>query len=101
MNGKLPSVPLEENVALMHDVRYEELRHNALERQVFARHGLVVLLRHGLASWMQEWSRMPTPMPLPSNSERMTSCPLSPDTNTEIINVLTAMALGHMQEVRI
>lgn len=86
----------------MHDVRYEELRHNTVERQAtFIRHGLVVLLRYGLATWIQEWSRMPSPSPLPSNGEKPTPRPLPPDTNTEVINVLTAMALGHMREVRI
>jgi hypothetical protein len=102
MSGGSPSVTSEDDVASMHDVRYEELRHNAVESQTpFARHGLVVLLRRGLATWMQEWSRMPSPLPLPSTGERPISCPLLPDTSTEVINVLAAMALGHMREVRI
>lgn len=85
----------------MHGVRYEELRRNAVERHgPFVRNGLAVMLRQGLAAWMQEWSRMPAPLPRPSGEERLTPCPLPAGTGAEVINVLAAMALGHMQEVR-
>ena len=43
-----------------HVVRYEELRRHAVERQILAgRLGLAVLLRQGLAAWVEQWSKMP------------------------------------------
>jgi len=64
-----------------HVARYEELRRHAVEQQILAgRLGLAILLR------------------LPS-AERSRPSPLPDDTSMDVINVLAAMALGHMQEV--
>ena len=82
-----------------HIVRYEELRQYAVERQILAgRLGLAVLLRQGLAAWVEQWSKMPAPPPAPS-VEISRQSPLPDDTSADVINVLAAMALGHMQEV--
>jgi len=82
-----------------HVARYEELRRQAVERQILAgRFGLAVLLRHGLAVWVEQWSKMPAPTPAPSAKISRPS-PLPDDTNADVINVLAAMALSHMQEV--
>lgn len=80
-----------------HIVRYEELRRHAAERQILAgRLGLAILLRQGLAAWVEQWSRMPAPAPCAENSR---PSPLPEDTSADVINVLAAMALGHIQEV--
>lgn len=85
--------------ASAHVARYEELRRHTVERQILAgRFGLAVLLRQGLAAWVDQWSKMPAPMPAPS-SELSRRSPLPDDTSADVINVLAAMALGHMQEV--
>ena len=70
-----------------------------MERQVLAgRFGLAILLRQGLAAWVEQWSRIPAPMSLPP-SEQTKPLPLPDDTSADVINVLAAMALGHIQEV--
>ena len=82
-----------------HVARYEELRRHAVERQILAgRFGLAVLLRQGLAAWVEQWSKMPAPTPAPS-AEISRPSPLPDDTSAAVINVLAAMALGHIQEV--
>ena len=85
--------------ASAHVVRYEELRRHAAERQILAgRFGLAVLLRQGLAAWVEQWSKMPAPRPAPS-AEKARPSPLPDDTSAEVIHVLAAMALSHLQEV--
>ena len=80
-----------------HIARYEELRRHVVEQQSLAgRLGLAVLLQHGLAAWVEQWSKMPTPTP-PVEISRPSLLP--DDNNTDVINVLAAMALSHMQEV--
>ena len=82
-----------------HVVRYEELRRHAVERQILAgRFGLAVLLRQGLAAWVEQWSKVPAPLPTPS-VEISRPSPLPDGTSADVIHVLAAMALGHMQEV--
>lgn len=82
-----------------HAVRYEELRQYAVERQILAgRLGLAVLLRQGLAAWVEQWSKMPAPTPAPS-VEISRQSPLPDETSADVINLLAAMALGHMQEL--
>ena len=80
-----------------HVARYEELRRHAVERQILVgRLGLAVLLRQGLASWVEQWSKVPASEP---STERSRPSPLSDDNSADVINVLAAMTLGHMQEV--
>jgi len=80
-----------------HVTRYEELRRHAVERQILAgRLGLAVLLRQGLAAWVEQWSKVPAPAP---SAERSRPSPLPDDSSADVINVLAAMALSHMQEV--
>ena len=50
-----------EHTAAEHAFHYEALRQHALERlPPIARHGLAVLLRQGVAVWMDAWSKVPT-----------------------------------------
>jgi hypothetical protein len=70
-----------------------------VEQQILAgRFGLAVLLREGLAAWVEQWSKMPAPTAAPS-TEVSGPSPLPDDTSTDVINVLAAMALGRIQEV--
>lgn len=83
--------------------RYEALRAHAVQRQAPAatRDGLVVLLRQGVASWMDAWSRLPTPPARPTQSERRQPSPLPAGTSAEVVRVLAAMTLGNLQEVHV
>ena len=90
------SAPPRQN-APAHVTRYEELRRHAVERQILAgRFGLAVLLRQGLAAWVEQYSKMPAPAP---SAEISRPSPLPEDTCADVINVLAAMALGRIQEV--
>jgi len=71
------------------------LRGAALKRQLFAdRLGLAVLHHQGLAAWVVQWSKLPASKP---RAERMTPRALPADTSTQVVHVLAAMALGHLQ----
>lgn len=87
-----------------HAVRYEALRAYVVQCDVPAsREGLIVLLRYGVAAWMSAWSRLPAaaePPPLPpTQAERQLPPPLSDSASEELVHVLAAMTLGHIQEV--
>jgi len=86
-----------------HAVRYETLRAYVVQRDVPAsREGLIVLLRHGIAAWMSAWSRLPAaaaPPPLRAQAERQPLPPLADNASAELVHVLAAMTLGHIQEV--
>lgn len=83
-----------------HAARYEALRCRALDphRALAARDGLAVLLREGVAAWMQAWSRLPAPAVQAAQDGRERP-PLPDGTSAEVVRVLAAMALGHIQEV--
>ncbi len=81
-----------------HVARYEELRGHAAKRQLLSvRFGLAVLLRQGLAAWVEQGSKMPAPTQAPS-AEIARPSALPHDTSADLINVLAAMALGHVRE---
>lgn len=84
-----------------HGACYEALRRHALRRdsRPEARDGLAVLLREGVAGWMQAWSKVPilTERETPEEHPR---APLPDGVSAEVILVLAGMALGHLQEVR-
>ncbi|MCP4002553.1 MAG: hypothetical protein GY725_00015 [bacterium] len=82
-----------------HVTRYEELRRHTVERQILTgRLGLAILLRQGLAAWVEQWSKVPAPAPSTERSRRSRS-PLADSTSTDLINVLAAMALSQIPEV--
>ena len=79
--------------------RYETLRGQALQRQLWAdRLGLAVLRLQGLAAWLVQWSKLPVPVPTPP-ARLVTASELPDDTHADVVNVLAAMALGHLQEI--
>ena len=87
-----------EQTVLAHKTHYEALRDHAMERRVpMSRHGLAVLLCQGMASWMNAWSRVSASAPRSTKDERPRPCPLPDESNAEVIRVLAAMALGHME----
>ncbi len=86
--------------ALDHAARYEALRAYAIERHApVSRDGLVVLLRQGVAAWMDAWSRLPAPPVRPVQAERQRPSPLPDEASAKVVRVLAAMTLGHFQEV--
>ncbi len=89
-----------EQGALDHTTRYETLRAYAIQRHTLAsREGLVVLLRQGVAAWVDAWSRLPAPPAPPSVlSEDQRSSLLADDVGAEVVRILAAMALTHIQE---
>jgi len=79
-----------------HVARYEELRRHTVERQILVgRLGLAILLREGLAAWVEQWSKVPAPAP----TKRFRPSPLPDSSSTDLINVLAAMALSQIPEV--
>jgi hypothetical protein len=57
-----------------------------------------VLLRQGVADWMESWSRLPASS-LPPAGEARRALPLPAEASVEVVHVLAAMALSHVQEV--
>jgi hypothetical protein len=87
------SAPQQNTPAIV--THYEALRQHAVACQTLAvRLGLAVLLQQGLAAWVEQWSKMP-----PSGVGAVRPAPLRDDTSTEVINLLAAMVLSHVQAV--
>jgi len=86
-----------------HAERYEVLRAHAVADHASAsRDGLVVLLRQGVAAWMAAWSRLPaswTPPAPPAQTARQRPSPLPNEASPEVVRILAAMTLSHIQEV--
>lgn len=83
-----------------HAELYEALRTYAVERHVSAsRDGLVVLLRRGVAAWMEACSRLSAPLSRRVQTERERPSPLPDDASAEVVRVLAAMTLSHIKEV--
>ena len=59
-----------------------------------------MLLRQGVAAWMEAWSRLPSPPAPPMQTERQHLSPLPDEASAEVVRVLAAMTLSHIQEVR-
>ncbi len=88
-----------EQSASEYGVLYDALRHHVMGRNVpVTRHGLAVLLRQGVAAWMEAWSGVPAAPVLRSPvDERPNPCPWPDGTNAELVHLLAAMALEHIQ----
>ncbi len=94
----MPSEP----PASAHAARYEKLRSQAIDGQAqVARYGLAVMLRQGMAAWMDAWSKLPQPSSSPSvSAESPRSSSIRGDSSVAVVHVLAAMAFRHIQEVR-
>jgi len=84
-----------------HAERYEVLRAAAVAAPAVSasRDGLVVLLRQGVAAWMDAGARLPAPWTPPTRSEGQRPAPLSDEASAEVVRILAAMTLSHIQEV--
>ena len=83
-----------------HAERYEALRVHAVQRRTPAsREGLVVLLRQGVAAWMEAWSRLPASPEPPVQTDRQRPSPFPDEASAEVVRVLAAMTLSHIREV--
>jgi len=100
MTGTPTQAPTSSPSMTDHAKRYETLRAYAVGYPVSAsRDGLVVLLRQGVAAWMEAWSTLavsPTP---PVQMQRQRPSPLPDEASAEVVRILAAMTLGHIQEV--
>ena len=84
-----------------HAARYEALRCHVIEHSVMAtREGLAVLLRQGVGAWMEAWSMLPAPPTRSCEAESTRPWPVAEGLTTEVVRVLVAMTLGHIQEVQ-
>jgi hypothetical protein len=83
-----------------HADRYEALRRHVIEPHDVpaAREGLAVLLRQGVVAWMKAWSRLPAPGVRTVQNE-CEKPPLPDGASAEVVRVIAAMALGHIEEV--
>jgi len=101
MTGPTLAMPTEQ-AASEHAARYEALRNQAMEHHApVARHGLAVLLRQGVAAWMEAWCKVPAPPSRSAEDERLKPCPLPAGASAEVVHVLAAMTLGHVEEVHV
>lgn len=84
-----------------HAARYETLRSQAIDGQTpVARQGMAVLLRQGMAAWIDAWSRVPEPpSPRSARGASPRPRPWPEESSAALIHVLAAMALSHVQEV--
>jgi hypothetical protein len=75
---------------------YERLRHHALEVSTRGGglQGLAILIRKGMAAWMQAHAAAATPAVSHSANNGMR---IPPGVQPEVIDVLAAMALGRME----
>ena len=84
--------------AATHEARYEQLREAGTNCQVMAsRDGMAVVVQHGLAAWMELCAKLPAPRSL--RSQAPASVVTLPEAAcVPVVQVLSAMALGHLQE---
>lgn len=100
MIGDPMQPPAREYSASDHCSRYEALRLYAVERHAPTRRdGLVVLWRQGVAAWMDACSSRPPLPPRPPQAEHQRPSPLPDDASAEVVRVLAAMTLSHIQQV--
>lgn len=82
--------------------RYELLRQQTLDGQVnWNRQGLAVLRWQGMAAWMQAWSRVAPAGRCDPQSPAPVAMTLPDGASTAVVQVLAAMTLGHMRQVRV
>ncbi len=82
--------------------RYEALRVYAVQRCAPPRRdGLIVLVRQGIAAWMEAWSRLPASPAPPVQTERQRPSPLPHGASEELVRVLTIMTLSHIGEMHV
>ncbi len=79
---------------------YEALREHAMARlPAIVRHGLAVLLRQGVAVWMGTRSKVPAAATRSRTADITRPSPVPDGVKTELLGVLVAMTLAHIQQV--
>ncbi len=100
--SRQPRLVISEQNASEHAARYEALRHQQIECQgAIAGYGLAVLLRQGVAAWMVVASQVPAPARCSAQDNTARSAPLSGGSNAEVVHVLAAMTMEHIQQVHL
>lgn len=86
--------------AAQHAAHYEALReHVMVQRCAVGRHGLALLLRQGLAVCMNAWSTVLSTTARSPTADTPRQSPVPDEVNTQLLGVLVAMTLGHIQQV--
>ena len=86
--------------AAHHAAHYEALReHVMVRRSATARTSLALLLRQGLAACMNAWSKVPATAARCVTADTPIPSPAHDSVSTEVLRVLVAMTLGHIQQV--
>ena len=100
--SRQPRAMASEQSASEHAARYEALRRHVMERQgAVACYGLAVLLRQGVAAWMDVASKVPAPAVRSARDDNGSPHTLPGGSSAEVVRVLAAMTLEHIQEVHL
>jgi len=100
--SRQPRPVTREQSASEHAARYEVLRRHVMARQgAIACYGLVVLLRQGVAAWMDVASQVPAPAQRSAKDASRSLQPLPAGSSAEVVRVLAAMTLEHIQQVHL
>ncbi len=100
--SRQPCTMASEQRASEHTARYEALRHQAMERQGgVVCHGLAVLLRQGVAAWMDAVAKVPAPAVRSARDDKARPHALPGASSAEVVRVLAAMTLEHIQQVHL
>lgn len=76
------------------ELRYEQLRREVLEGCCGLTHGLAILLRGGMTSWLQALASRREATPSAFRGTEQSRVPLPSDSKGEIVRILAGMALG-------
>ena len=97
--SKQPHATASEQSASAHAARYEALRRHVMERQgAIAGYGLAVLLCQGVAAWMDVVPKAPAPARRSAQDNTGRPAPLFGGSNAEVVHVLAAMTMEHIQQ---
>ncbi len=100
--SRQPRPVISEQSASEHAARNEALRHHQIERQgAIAGYGLAVLLRQGVAAWMEAASKVPAPARRSAQDDQRRPPALPEGSNAEVVHVLAAMTIEHIQQVHL
>ncbi len=98
--NRQPRATVSEQSASEHAARYEALRRHATQREGgVAGYGLAVLLRQGVAAWMELASQVPVPARRSAREDKGRPYALPGGSSVEVVHVLAAMTLEHIPQV--
>ncbi len=100
--NRQPRATASEQPASEHATRYEAMRRQVMQRQGgLVCYGLAVLLRQGVAAWMEVASQVPAPARRSTQDNTGRPPPLPEGSNAEVVHVLAAMTMEHIQPVHL